>query len=103
MNKINDNTIVDKSQITLYEIAKSIVEDRHNKNITNDNSYIANQANLKRLNKHDFMCKTTQQVTDEDFRNFLNYMTMYSDSVIGKNYGLINATFIKAVRKKFYL
>lgn len=100
LNKINDNTIVDKSQTTLYEIAESIVEDRHNKNITNDNSYIANQAKLKRLNKHDFMRKPAQQVTDEDLHNFLNYMTMYSDSVIGKDYGLLNATFIKAVRKK---
>ena len=100
LNKINDNTIVDKSKITLYEIAESIVEDRHNKNITNDNSYIANLAKLKRLNKHDFMHKPAQEVTDKDLHGFLNYMTMYSDSVIGKDYGLLNATFIKAVRKK---
>ena len=100
LNKINDNTIVDKSRITLYEIAKSIVEDRHSKNITNDNSYIANLAKLNRLDKHDFMHKPAQQVTDKDIHDFLNYMTMYSDSVIGKDYGLLNATFIKAVRKK---
>lgn len=100
LNKINDNTIVDKSQITLYEIAENIVEDRHNKNITNDNSYIANLAKLKRLDKHVFMHKPAQQVTDKDLHDFLNYMTMYSDSVIGKDYGLLNATFIKAVRKK---
>lgn len=100
LNKINDNTMVDKSQITLYEIAESIVEDRHNKNITNDNSYIANQAKLKRLDKHSFMHKPAQQVTDKDLHNFLNYMTMYSDSVISKDYGLLNATFIKAVKKK---
>ena len=100
LNKINDNTIVDKSQTTLYEIAESIVEDRHNKNITNDYSYIANQAKLKRLDKHSFMHKPAQQVTDKDLHNFLNYMTMYSDSVISKDYGLLNATFIKAVRKK---
>lgn len=100
LNKINDNTMVDKSQITLYEIAENIVEDRHSKNITNDNSYIANLAKLKRLNKHSFMHKPAQQVTDKDLHNFLNYMTMYSDSVISKDYGLLNATFIKAVRKK---
>lgn len=100
LNKINNNIIVDKSKITLYEIAESIVEDRHNKNITNDNSYIANLSKLKRLNKHAFIHKPIQQVTDKDLHDFLNYMTMYSDSVIGKDYGLLNATFIKAVRKK---
>lgn len=100
LNKINDNTIVDKSKITLYEIAKGIVEDRHSKNITNDNSFIANLAKLNRLDKHAFMHKPVQQVTDKDIHNFLNYMTIYSDSVIGKDYGLLNAAFIKAVRKK---
>lgn len=100
LNKINDNIIVDKSKITLYELATSIVEDRHNKNITTDNSYIANKAKLKRLNKHKFMHKPAQEVTEIDLHNYLNYMTSYSDSVIGKDYGLLNATFIKAVRKK---
>lgn len=100
LNKINDNILVDKSKVTLYEIAKIIVEDRHNKNITNDNSYIANMSKLKRLKQHDFMHKPAQDVNDKDLHNYLNYMTCYSDSVIGKDYGLLNATFIKAVRKK---
>lgn len=100
INKINNNILVDKSKITLYEIAESIVEDRHNKNITNDNSYIANMAKLKRLQQHDFMHKPAQEVADSDLHNYLNYMTSYSDSVIGKDYGLLNATIIKAVRKK---
>ena len=34
ISKISDNTFVDKSLTTLYEIAKYIVEDRHNKNKT---------------------------------------------------------------------
>lgn len=99
INKINNNIIVDKSKVTLYEIAKSIIEDRHNKNITGDNSYIANKAKLKRLEKHKFMHKSAQEVNDSDLHAYLNYMTSYSDSVIGKDYGLLNATFIKAVRK----
>lgn len=100
LSNINNNIIVDKSKITLYEIAEAIVEDRHNKNITNDNSYIANLAKLKRLNKHDFMHKPAQEVTDKDLHTYLSYMTMYSDSVIGKDYGLLNDAFIKCVRKK---
>ncbi len=99
INKINDNKLVDKSTITLYEIAKNIVEDRHNKNKTTDNSYIANLSKLNRLNQHSFMHKPAQKVTDEDIHKYLNYMTVYSDSVIGKDFGLLNATFIRAVRK----
>ena len=101
INKINNDAIVDKSKITLYDIAKSIVEDRHDKNITTDNSYIANLAKLNRLGQHEFMNKPAQEVTDNDIHKYLKYITSYSDSVIGKDYGLLNATFIKAVRKKF--
>ena len=100
LNKINDNLLLDKTKITLYEIAENIVNDRHNKNITNDNSYIANLSKLNRLKKHSFMLKPVQEVTDQDLHSYLNYMTMYSESVIGKDYGLLNATFIKCVRKK---
>lgn len=100
ISKISDNTFVDKSLTTLYEIAKYIVEDRHNKNKTNDNSYIANLAKLNRLQQHSFMHKPAQKVTDEEIHNYLNYMTNYSDSVIGKDFGLLNATLVRAVRKK---
>lgn len=103
INKINNDTIVDKSKITLYDIAKSIVEDRHDKNITTDNSYIANLAKLNRLGQHEFMNKPAQEVTDNDIHKYLKYITSYSDSVIGKDYGLLNATFIKAVRKKILI
>lgn len=100
ISKISDNTFVDKSLTTLYQIAEYIVEDRHNKNKTNDNSYIANLAKLNRLKQHSFMHKPAQKVTEQEIHNYLNYMTNYSDSVIGKDFGLLNATFVRAVRKK---
>lgn len=100
INKINDNVLVDKSEVTLYEFAKSIVEDKHDKNITIDNSYKTNLYKLKRLNKHSFMHKPAQKVTDKDLHDYLKYLTSYSDSIISKDYGLLNASIIKAVRKK---
>ena len=100
LNKINNNTIVDKSKITLYEIAKSIVEDRYTKNITTENSYLTNLSKLKRLDKHNFMHIPAQQITDNQIHEFLNSLTIYSDSIISKDYGLLNAAFTKAVRKK---
>lgn len=100
INKINNNLIIDKSLVSLYEIAESIIQDRYDKNITTDNSYIANKAKLNRLGQHKFMHKPAQEVTDNDIHQYLKYITSYSDSVINKDYGLLNATFIKAVRKK---
>ena len=46
------------------------------------------------------MHKPAQKVTEQEIHNYLNYMTNYSDSVIGKDFGLLNATFVRAVRKK---
>lgn len=100
IEKIKYNIYTDASKVTLYEIAKEIIESRLDKNITIDNSYIDNQNKLKRLSKHDFMNIPAQKVTDEDLHDYFKYMTKYSQSVITKDIGLLNATLYRAARKK---
>lgn len=41
-----------------------------------------------------------QKITEKDVKSFLVYITKYSNSVIGKIYGLINNTFKIAIRRK---
>lgn len=100
LEKTKYNIYVDKSKVTLYDITKEIIENRLDKNITIDNSYIDNQNKLKRLSKHDFMHVPVQKVTDEDLHDYLKYMTKYSQSVITKDIGLLNAALYRAARKK---
>ena len=40
-----------------------------------------------------------QKITEYDVKDFLSYITKYSNSVIGKIYGLVNNTFKRAIRK----
>lgn len=40
-----------------------------------------------------------QKITEHDLKDFLVYITNFSNSVIGKIYGLVNNTFKKAIRK----
>lgn len=100
LEKTKYNIYIDKSTVTLYDIAKEIIENRLDKNITIDNSYIDNQNKLKRLAKHDFMNIPVQKITDEDLHDYLKYMTNYSQSVITKDIGLLNAALYRAARKK---
>lgn len=41
-----------------------------------------------------------QKITERDVKSFLVYITKYSNSVIGKIYGLVNNTFKIAIRRK---
>lgn len=100
LTKIRGNEYVDKSDITLHKIAKEIIENKHDKNITNDNSYTANLAKLNRLDKHNFMHIPVQEVTDKHLHEYLNSMTFYSQSVISKDYGLLNTSIKRAIKYK---
>lgn len=100
LEKVKYNIYTNKSKVTLYDIVSEIIEGRLDKNITIDNSYIDNQSKLKRLAKHNFMKIPVQEVTDEDLHEYLKYMTRYSQSVITKDIGLLNAALYRAARKK---
>ena len=41
-----------------------------------------------------------QKIQEHDVKDFLSYITKYSNSTIGKIYGLVNNVFRKAVKRK---
>lgn len=100
LEKIKYNIYTDKSKITLLSIMTEIIENRHDKNKTNDNTYIENQNKLRRFKKHSFVNIPLQEVTDDDYHKYLNYMTKYSQSIISKDTGLLKAALNRATRKK---
>ena len=100
LEKVKYNIYLDKSKITLYDISKEIIENKMDNYITIDNSYIDNMSKLNRLSKHNFMHIPVQKVCDDDLKDYFKYMTRYSQSVITKDIGLLNATLFRAARKK---
>ena len=104
LSDIQSNTYTDKNKITLIEITKSIVEDRHNSNKTRDNSYRANLDTIKRIEKDDIATMQIQKINTEHLKEYFNKIANeYSNSIIRKNYGLMNASFRKAITKGYIM
>lgn len=53
----------------------------------------------KQICNHYMADMEIQKITEHDVKDFLIYITKYSNSVIGKIYGVVNNTFKRAVRK----
>lgn len=102
--EIQTHSYIETNSITLIEITRSIVEDRHNSNKTRDNAYRTNLDTIKRIEKSNIANMKIQKITEEHLKDFLNSLTSkYSNSSIRKVYGLLNATFRRAVVKGYII
>lgn len=98
-NQKENGTFISKSLVTLYDICSEIVEDRYSRNQTGKSGYRTNKATLKRLDKSWFTHISIQKITDNDIKKFLDELVDESESLIKKDYGLINRAFDKATPK----
>lgn len=96
-NQKENGTFITKSTVTLYDLADEIVEDRYKRNKTGKNGYRTNKATLKRINKSWYVHIPIQKITDDDTKKYLDELVNESESLIKKDYGLINCAFNKAV------
>ncbi len=93
------NTFVDKSKVKFIDITKSIVVDGYKLNKLSDSSYYRKMSTIRQMEGHYMAQMELQKITEYDVKDFLSYITQYSNSVIAKIYGLVNNTFKRAIRK----
>ncbi len=97
--EIGTDTYVDKSNIIFKDLTKDFVEDGYRLNKLSDSSYKRKMDTYNQICGHYMANMEIQKITEYDVKDFLVYITKYSNSVIGKIYGLVNNTFKRAVRK----
>lgn len=88
---------VDKSNITIYQLAKQILDDDYNANIIRENTYYRHLETLRRLK--DIYNIPLQKVAEMQIKAFLLKEQNYSQSTIDKEYRLLNRTFKEAIKK----
>ena len=96
--QIYTGTFVDKSQITLYHLAKQILDDKLNQNEIKEPTYFRHMETLKILKP--IYNTPLQDVTETQLRHFFNSNLDYSQSVINKFYELLSRTLKEAHRRK---
>ena len=88
---------VDKSNITIYQLAKQILDDDYNSNLIKENTYYRHLETLRRLK--DIYNTPLQKSTEMQIKAFLLKEQNYSQSTIDKEYRLLNRTFKEAIKK----
>lgn len=99
--EVQDNTYIEKNDITLYELAKEIVEDKKNSNEVNLNTYKRLTYTLSYINEENFGNLPIQKITAKQIKDFLNGKTSYSNSVLQKIFQLLGQTFRRAVDRNY--
>lgn len=89
---------VDKNDITLYHLAKQILDDKLNQNEIKEVSYYRQMETLKILSP--LYTATLQSITETHLRAFFNSILDYSQSVLEKVYTLARKIFKEAIRRK---
>ncbi|MEG0618870.1 MAG: site-specific integrase [Bacilli bacterium] len=99
ITEINTDKYVDKSAIIFKDLAKELVEDAFKFNKLSETSYSRKLNTYEEIAGHYIADMKIQKITEHDLKDFLYYITKYSNSVIAKIYGVVNNTFKRAVRK----
>lgn len=96
---LNTDSYVDKSKIKFKDLTKELIDNSYKLNQLSDSSYIRKLNTYNQICSHYMAEMEIQKISEDDLKDFLIYITKYSNSVIGKIYGVINNTFKRAVRK----
>ena len=89
---------VDKSDITVYHLAKQILDDKLNQNEIREPTYYRNLETLKQLAS--VYHTPLQNVNETQLRAFLNTKLDYSQSTINKTYEMLQKIFKEAIKRK---
>lgn len=96
---LNTDSYVDKSKVKFKDLTKEFIDNGYKLNQLSDSSYVRKLNTYNQICTHYMADMEIQKISEDDLKDFLIYITKYSNSVIGKIYGVVNNTFKRAVRK----
>lgn len=99
ITELNTDSYVDKSKVKFKDLTKEFIDNGYKLNQLSDSSYVRKLNTYNQICTHYMADMEIQKISEDDLKDFLIYITKYSNSVIGKIYGVVNNTFKRAVRK----
>lgn len=95
--EIQNQTFIEKDDITINEIVNKIIEDKFKANKIKEVTYLRNIGTAKILAKLNIATKPIQSITFDNINSDLAGLTNYSESIISKVVNLIGQAFNYAV------
>ena len=90
---IQNNTFIEKDNITLIELVDKYINQLYNSNKIKDVTYKRHLNTKSIIEKLDIANRPIQKITVSEINNSLSQITNYSNSIIEKVYGLIGQAF----------
>lgn len=98
---VQKKTFIDKTNITVYELGKEILEIKLKINKISENSYLTKQHSLNKIKESNLGNANIQKVTYLQIQDFLNDLTVLSDSYIQKITIELNNIFSEAIKREY--
>lgn len=95
---IHTGTFTDKSEITIYHLAKQMIDESYNMNEIKDSTYYRHLATLKGLEP--IYNTPLQAATVMQLKDFMLKQIWYSQSTINKLHQMLKSTFKEAMKRK---
>ena len=95
----NTNKLVLNNNTIFKDFIKSFIDDEYKLNKLTDSSYKRKLGYYKIISQHYIGGMEIQKIRECDVKDFLIYLTQYSNSVIGHTYGVLHTALKRAVRK----
>ena len=95
--KVFSGDFIDESNITIYHLAKQMIDDKLNDNEIKQSTYSCNISTLKRLKP--IYNTPLQQANETQIRAFFQSQLDYSQSILNKDYDLLKRIFNEAVNR----
>ena len=100
---VQNKTFIEKTDITVYQLAKEIIEEKKDSNSISENTYKRATYTLKYIENGNISNMTIQKVKAKDIKDFLKTITCYANSTIEKIYQLLGQTFRRAIERDYII
>ena len=100
INNIQNNSFIEKSKITIYELGKDILDMKLKSNIIKESTYHDNFFVLNII-KNDIGRVQVQKATSIEIQDFMLKNTKYANSVIDKIYEELTRIFNEAIKRDY--
>ena len=100
INNIQNNSFIEKSKITIYELGKDILDMKLKSNIIKESTYHDNFFVLNII-KNDIGSVQVQKATSIEIQDFMLKNTKYANSVIDKIYEELTRIFNEAIKRDY--
>lgn len=100
INNVQNNSFIEKSKITIYELGKEILDMKLKSNIIKESTYHDNLFILNLIN-NSIGSIQIQKATSTEIQNFMLKNTKYANSVIDKIYEELTRIFNEAIKRDY--